>query len=200
MGRDLEVAIADWERLTGILDRVGIEGLRDLFAAQRDEFDEYIEKSYGFNWGPNETAPWYGDYRFARGTNSAKPHHGLAKLWEDLCDRDDIPADLIAQIDPFLGRLLRWRIDDDLVAPSGWPADKTRGINTACSPDEVADLARRWPSCAARLEELRPAATAEIAEWANYSNFDDWVDILKEWSQIVREADRRNWGLFVLIE
>ncbi|GAB2551528.1 hypothetical protein [Nocardia heshunensis] len=202
MGVDIYAAIGRWDRVVETLGHVGAEELWMLIWGHPSEEDGAYFEEGRFLWRHDDPVPWFGEcaFRFGR---SFKPHWWLGEAWEGVRDRDDVASDLVALFDVFIGRLL-WRGADgeaDLVGPSGLKTDGAQGLYAACSPVEVAALARHWPFCAARLEELRAPLTAQITEWTGwYDTFDQWATVLTDWGEVVQEADRRGWGLFYFVE
>ncbi|MFF2555478.1 hypothetical protein ACFVUS_31040 [Nocardia sp. NPDC058058] len=208
MGLDLSAVIAHWDRLAEAVNRDAMEAIWDLIYPDAEEYVPHKPRDdeSRFRWAPSEVAPWYGDYKF-RGvacSGSIKPHWGLGKLWEDIRERPETPADLVDPFNRFLGRLLGDN-HDETYGPNtfgGLPIDKiSQGSMTAFSPAEVTTLARAWRGCADRLEELRPAMTAEISEYVSpFDNFDECAELLRDWAAVVDEAERRHWGLFYVAD
>ncbi|MFD7846013.1 hypothetical protein ACFV4K_24105 [Nocardia sp. NPDC059764] len=207
MGVDIFPAIAQWDRLAETLNSDGMDGIWELFWAipSGEELGETYDHRVRFLWPPSDTAPWYGEctFRGLASTGSWDLHWALSEVWDEMNGHSDLPTDLAAQVDRFIARLVRHRHGDPVeqkISP-GLPMERidVRHLRTACSPSEVAELARVWGRCADRLEELRPALTAEvIARWPWIADFDQLAMLLQDWGEIVTEADRRGWGLFYL--
>ncbi|MFD6463954.1 hypothetical protein ACFWFG_38875, partial [Streptomyces roseolus] len=120
------------------------------------------------------------------------------EVWVDIRERTELPTDLVAPLDRFIGRLLIDDPDEETV-PCGLPPELP--LTKACSPREVTELAQVWREYAGRIEELRPAIAAETAEYGCwFSDFDQVAMLLRDWGEIVEEADRRGWGVFYLTQ
>lgn len=183
-----------------------MDGILDLFYAipPDDEREKPYEEDARFRWPPSELAPWYGECAFRAGASrSLKTHWGLWKLWDGTRERADTPADLVDPFDRFLGPLLG-DTDDDTNDPGrscGVPLAKFNDRLTAFSPAGVTALALAWRECADRVEDLRPAITAELTEYVPwFRDFTGWAELLQDWGAIVEEAERRSWGLFYLAD
>ncbi|MEU1432234.1 hypothetical protein ABZ412_34730 [Nocardia sp. NPDC005746] len=203
MGVDIYAAIVQWDHFTSIVNGTGTDALWDIFEIGPSPTFEVHDAARFYP--PLDTDSWYATcvFRGAGALGSYSPHGWLAVVWNSVGDRADMSADLVALCDRFFGRLLGPGVDfADLVSPSGLRVDTVdSALHMACSPAEVAGLARLWRAIAGRLEELRPVMTAEIADISGWTtDFDGYATLIRDWGEIVEGAEKRAWGLFFLLQ
>ncbi|MGX1809026.1 hypothetical protein ACWIGI_25175 [Nocardia sp. NPDC055321] len=201
MSVDIFPAIAQWDRLAERLNSEGMDGLWKMFWAipSLEELGDDYDENVRFLWPPSDLAPWYAEctFRGVASTGSMDAHWDLAEAWGEMREQSDMPTDLAALFDQFIIGLLGHRGSDPV---PGLPMEKIdRHLRTACSPAEIAGLARVWLRCSDRIEELRPVLTAEaITRGPSFADFDQFAMLVRDWGEIILEAARRDWGLFYL--
>ncbi|WP_157573812.1 hypothetical protein [Nocardia jejuensis] len=198
MAMDIDVYIADWDRVQEEIAQRGRAWNADLWDSFADE-DSDEREPFHLRW-PLTPDSWYARCVF-RGRASGglyKDHFGLVDLWQHVRERPDAAPDLIGHVSGLIIRLLGdFDYDEDLTASSGLPAVGTQTIAMACSPGEVTELLDRGRVCITRLEELRPAVEAEMLGYSyRQKGFDEWAALLEDWVNVLKEAQRRGWGLF----
>ncbi|MFD5321939.1 hypothetical protein [Streptomyces sp. NPDC127098] len=196
MGLDITVVMVDWGRLNRVPAGERVEALIDAVCpdfccvpcAEAD-----VAVTGGWVWPRGQEQRWCAEYRFVHTTGSYKWHFELSNAWDDM--REFTAPDLRVALDTFLGGLVWDGPDDEPVATVGANPWHAR-LLLFRPPDEVPALARAWERAGPRLEELRAPFAAEAAGWAGRPrSFDQAVALLREWADVVAEADRRGWGL-----
>ncbi|MFJ9645246.1 hypothetical protein [Streptomyces sp. NPDC101206] len=145
--------------------------------------------------------PWLGRYEFAGTLGSYKPHFWAAQAWEDVRAAAD-PA-LRSALDTFLSALIWPGTDPDTdaehVDPGLFPSLAPlwrHGPLIARGPDTVVRLGRCWQETAAALPRLGgPYARLAAAPGRWIADFEEFTRLLSGWAEVVREAERRRWGL-----
>jgi hypothetical protein len=210
MGLDITVLMADWDHLARIPASERLDALVDAVyppscCVPCEEADVAVRG--GWVW-PRGQQPWCAEYRFFATTGSYKWHFHLSNAWDDI--REFAAADLRDWLDSFLGGLVWDDPDGDAEtdlnagppAAGSFPEDPTPWrprLLLLRSPDEVPPLAGSWEWAAPRLEELREPFEAEATRWAaRPDTFDQAAALMREWGEVVTEAERRGWGLIGL--
>ncbi|MGW0706170.1 hypothetical protein ACWD4G_09430 [Streptomyces sp. NPDC002643] len=82
--------------------------------------------------------------------------------------------------------------DDELSPPGAEPGTPL----VCCRPETVSALAGFWSRAAPPLDGLREAYAAHAARPGRWmADFDEFASLLRQWGEVVEEADRRGWGL-----
>ncbi|MRH91986.1 hypothetical protein GFY24_31885 [Nocardia sp. SYP-A9097] len=196
MGVDIYPAIAHWDRVADTLNAAGIQGIWQLFDALPDwEVDE--PDDVRLRW-PLLVDSWYAEctFRGLGSTGSYKPHFFLGHLWEHARERPDMPADVVALFDEFIGRLVLGvpsaRVDLSEQLPG------QAELMNCFPPSEVCGLARLWRECSDRIGALRPVLAAQLIEDRWFGDVGQVLSLLQGWGDVLHEAERRGWGLFYL--
>ncbi|MFI0353299.1 hypothetical protein [Actinomadura sp. 9N407] len=193
MGVDITVLIIDWEHIEEAPpdQRMGL--LEDALYPEDDWDLEGLER--GWVWPSAPGAPWVARYEFYRTLGSFKPHFWAGEAWEKF--RDFVDPGLRATLDGFLSALI-WDGPD-----RGNDAAPVHGLvlcgletSLAYPPQAVPALVQLWADAAPRLEELRdPFAIHGARPEGWMKTFDEFADLLRDWGEVVGEANRRRWGL-----
>lgn len=218
MGVDVWIGVADWARLTETLQRSGVDEIWDLLSPFPNSYDSpssfaHLPIEFGSDsmpapqfdlvqdgalcW-PTLADPWFarGVFRGLGATGSYKPHFYLRNLVEHTNLRADAPKDVIEPLDAWLSHLLPYDRDDELTAMIPCSAKGVYGF----PPVEVAELAQLSRRSRNRIEDLRPAITAQLEEDTWIPDFDSVVTLLRDWAEILTRAQQRGWGLLYLID
>ncbi|MFI9536155.1 hypothetical protein ACIG56_23245 [Nocardia fusca] len=208
MGVDVWVGVADWARLTETLQRSGVDEMWDLLSPFPNSYDHLPTESDPdprFDLVRDGALCWptIADRWFARGVfrgigagGSYKPHFWLRHLVEHIALRPDAPKDVIGPLDMWLSRLLPYDGGDELTAMAPCSAKGVYGF----PPPEVAELAQLSRRSRERIEDLRPAITAQLEEETWLPDYDSAVILLQDWGEILTRAQQRNWGLLYLLD
>jgi hypothetical protein len=196
MGLDVTVLIVDWAHVE---EAPPGQRLALLLDAAHPDDDRYLEEpERGWIWPSAPGAPWLARYEFHRTLGSFKAHFWAGQAWEKF--RDFVDPDLRATLDGFLSALIWYGPDpdDDADHVHGelFPDDK---VILAYPPQAVPALVELWAEAAPRRAELHEPFTAHAARPKGWiKTFEAFADLLGEWGEVVREADRRGWGLIGL--
>ncbi|MEU1521866.1 hypothetical protein ABZ413_06660 [Nocardia rhamnosiphila] len=218
MGVNIWVGVADWARLTETLQRSGADEMWDLLFPFPNSYDSPNSHHHlpvavepesvfapridlvedGVLWWPTIADRWYarGVFRGIGAGGSYKPHFYLRDLVEHTAQRADAPKETLAPLGAWLSRLLPDEGSDELAAMG---PGSTTGIY-GFPPAEVAELAQLWRHSRDRIEDLRPAITAQLDEDTWLPDFDSAVRLLRDWGEILIRAQQHGWGLFYLID
>ncbi|MEV4742518.1 hypothetical protein [Streptomyces sp. NPDC049555] len=195
MGADITALIVEWAHLENIPDLEREHAL--IEAADPDADDGMVED--GWAWlppAPEGFTVWCARYEFGGTLGSFKPHFWAGERWEAV--REHVPADLRTALDTFLAGLI-WTppgTDSDVNVDEA-DAEPWHGALWAyCPPQDIPALARAWSAAVFRLEELREPFTAHAAapgKWVG--RFEEFIQLLRGWAEVIAEAHRRGWGL-----
>ncbi|MFI9505734.1 hypothetical protein [Nocardia sp. NPDC052566] len=197
MGIDVDVVICDWNRLLETLNRVPLDGIWSLAGP---DWDPDLEPDAAQLVQVSPTEHWLARYEFrgAASSGTAKPYFHFDSIWDDA--RKAMPAPLRQDMEKFIGRLLwtDYNGTANLLGDFEPPLDSIdKPLRIACTPTEIADLARHWTELADRIPDLRPYIDPELAP-GYLDNFDELAVYLEDWGNAVRQAQRRSWGLIAL--
>ncbi|MGW2179600.1 hypothetical protein ACWCXX_16160 [Streptomyces sp. NPDC001732] len=199
MGISIEVLIADWERLEATPAAEQSALLWDAF----DDEDCAWGSLPPAGWvrPRDEDADWCRRYDFHNTLSSYKPHFWAGERWEDV--RDHAAPGLRTALDHYLSALF-WSglpyMDggdgrDDFEPECPWNVQALMW----CAPDEVPGIKRLWERAAPELDTLRQPFAEHAADPGGWiENFDEFALLLKDWAEVVTEADRRGWGVIGL--
>ncbi|MEU2391113.1 hypothetical protein [Streptomyces sp. NPDC007369] len=200
MGMDITVLAVDWAHLVRIPPDERLTVLQQS-AYPDDDDDDDTGVDAGWVWPAEEDRSWLGRYEFAGTLGSYKPHFWAGQAWEDVRAAAD-PA-LRAAGDAFLSALI-WPgpdpgADAEHVDPGLFPSLAPlwrSGPLIARGPDVVARLGRCWAEIAASLPDLREPYARNAASPGRWiADFEEFTRLLSGWGEVVREAERRWWGL-----
>lgn len=196
MGLDMTLLTVDWVRLQEIPPQ---ERETRLLALDFPDDSEMGDFDRGLVWPVEPGERWCAMYEFYSGLGSYKLHFWGGQAWDDI--REFTEPALRAAFDDFLEGLIWERPDSqDLAVESGliprWNGRGQVSLLVLCTPLQAAARARSWARAAPRLEELREPFTLHAAGGSNWmATFDDFASLLRDWSAVVLEAERREWGL-----
>ncbi|MGW2411091.1 hypothetical protein ACWCV5_02755 [Streptomyces tubercidicus] len=200
MGMDITVLVVDWVHLMKIAPDDRLEVLQESAYAD----DEGDEVDAGWVWPVEPDRAWLGRYEFGGTLGSYKPHFWAAQAWEDVRGAAGTP--LRAALDEFLMALI-WcgpEADSDAEHVDAGIFPSVDGLwrpgpLIARGPQAVSGLNRCWGEAAPALPHLRePYASRAACPGRWIADFEEFTELLSGWAEVVREAQRRRWGLIGL--
>ncbi|MGW7072101.1 hypothetical protein [Streptomyces sp. NPDC054872] len=192
---DIEVLIVDRDRVVAAPAGERGELLREAAFGDEADLDEE-----GWIWPSAADADWYGRYAFARTLGSYKPHFWAGERWEHV--RDFAGPDLRSAVDRFVAALfwegLEYVADPAETAGSLPERECPWDVNALMwrPPQDIAAIKGFWERTAPSLHTLRePFARHAATPTGWIGDFDSFAELLREWGEVVTEADRRGWAI-----
>ncbi|MGH4029344.1 hypothetical protein ACQB60_10460 [Actinomycetota bacterium Odt1-20B] len=196
MGLDMTLLAVDWGRLQEIPPRERKTRLLELDFPD-DEGSGNFDR--GLVWPVEAGTHWCAEYEFCTGLGSYKPHFWAGEAWDDT--REFTAPVLRAAFDEFLDGLIWHDLDSENLDVEGdlfppWDGNEAVSLLVLCTPQQVAVPARSWSRAVPHLEELREPFALHAAGRSNWmETFDAFASLLRNWGDVMGEAQQRGWGL-----
>ena len=199
MGVCIEVLIVDWERLGTVPADQRSALLWDIFDDEDDTWSP--PPPAGWVRPREEDADWCRRYDFHGTLGSYKPHFWAGERWEAV--RDHAAPGLRTALDHYLSALFWGGLpfmdggDGEEESEQECPWDIRTLMWSA--PDDVPGIKWLWDRAAPELDTLRePFAEHAASPGSWIADFDEFALLLKDWGEVMTEADRRGWGVLGL--